>query len=66
MAKTPKTPKRASGTYTIGREAFAKISAVESIKPNRRMAEDFKEFERQGLSPAECSRELGRKYGVNH
>jgi hypothetical protein len=64
MTKTKKSPKRSSGTITIGREGFAKISAVEGIKPSRRMTEEFKEFDRQGLSPAERRRELARKYGA--
>jgi hypothetical protein len=64
MTKTTKSPKRSSGTYTIGREGFAKISAVEGIKPSRGMDEDFREFDKKGLPPAERRRALARKYGA--
>lgn len=63
MAKTTNPPKRSSGTYTVGRGGFSKISAVEGIKPTRRMEEDFKEFDRQRLSAEERRRVLADKYG---
>ena len=63
MPKT-KSPKRPSSGYTLGRTGFAKISAVEGIKPSRRLDEDFREFDRKGLSPAERRSELVRKYGA--
>jgi hypothetical protein len=66
MAKVTKSPKRTSGSYTIGRKGFSKISAVEGIKPSQRVDEDFREFDRQGLSPAERRRALARKYGEKH
>jgi hypothetical protein len=66
MAKMTKSPKRSSGSYTIGREGFSKISAVEGIKPSRQVDENFREFDKQGLSPAERRRALARKYGAKH
>jgi hypothetical protein len=62
MAVKTKTPKQ-SGTYTIGRSGFAKISEVEGIQQSRRLEDDFREFERQGLSAAERRRILRNKYG---
>ncbi|HJS45946.1 MAG TPA: hypothetical protein VJ753_06045 [Rhizomicrobium sp.] len=61
MAKATKPPNH-SGSYTLGRRSFAKISAVEGIKPSRRMNEDFREFDRKGLSAEERRRELASKY----
>ena len=63
MTKT-KTPKRSSGgTFTIGRERFSKISAVEGIKLSRRTDETFREFDQRGLSAEERRREITRRYG---
>ncbi|HEX3653821.1 MAG TPA: hypothetical protein VHU18_13460 [Rhizomicrobium sp.] len=50
------------GAYTIGRDRFAKISEVEGIKPSRRLQEEFREFDRKGLSAAERRHILARKY----
>ena len=63
MVKTTKSPGRSVGTYTVGRERFAKIAAVEGIRTSRRVDEDFQEFDRKGLSPEERRREIVRKYG---
>ncbi len=60
---TTRPPKRLAGTFTLGRARFGKISEVEGIKPSRKMDEEFRQFDRQGLSPAERRRELARKYG---
>ena len=54
---------KSSGKYTIGRSSFAKISEVEGIQQSRRLEDDFREFERQGLSAAERRRILRDKYG---
>jgi hypothetical protein len=63
MAKTTKTPKRRSGTFTIGRTGFAKISAVEGVKLSPEAEQDFQEFDDRGLSAAERRRTLAQKYG---
>ncbi len=61
-AKT-KSPRPASGTHTIGRRGFAKISAVEGIALSRETEAVFREFDREGLSVAERRKALLRKYG---
>jgi hypothetical protein len=63
MAKTTKSAGRSAGTYTVGRERFSKISAVEGIRTSRRVDQDFREFDQKGLSPEERRRELASKYG---
>jgi hypothetical protein len=66
MAKTTKSTRRSGDTYTVGRERFAKISAVEGIKTSRRVEQDFREFDKKGLSPSERRRVLASKYGRKH
>lgn len=63
MAKTTKPTGRSGTAYTIGRTRFAKISAVEGIQTSRRVDQDFREFDKKALSPAERRQELVRKYG---
>jgi len=50
--------KRAVSKLVIGRERFAKISAVEGIKPSAAMKKRVAQFDRDGLSPAERRREI--------
>ena len=57
----PRSTSRRS--YTLGRQGFAKISAVEGIRLTHEMNEDFRDFERQRLTPAERRTVLSRKYG---
>lgn len=57
--KTAGTGKR----FTLGRHGFAKISAVEGIKLSPEMADDFREFDRQELSPSERRKAIRHKYG---
>jgi hypothetical protein len=49
--------------FTIGRVRFAKISAVENIRLTPAMDADFREFDRQVLSPEERRRVIAEKYG---
>lgn len=63
MATKTKSPARASGAHIVGRRSFAKISAIEGIALSRETEEDFREFERKGLSAAERRKALLRKYG---
>jgi hypothetical protein len=58
-----KSAKRSPKGYVIGRSRFAKISAVEGIRTTVAMDEDFREFERRGLSAEERRKAIGRKYG---
>jgi hypothetical protein len=55
--------KRAAKTVTIGRDSFAKISAVEGIRLTPTMVSEFREFERKGLSPAARRKAIIGKYG---
>jgi hypothetical protein len=61
MAKTTKSSKE-PGSFILGRDGFAKISAVEGIRPSRRMDADFREFDRKGLSAEERRSALTGKY----
>jgi len=47
-----------SAKLVIGRERFAKISAVEGIVPSAAMKTRVARFDRQGLSAAERRREI--------
>lgn len=60
MNKTPK--KQVSDGYTIGRSAFAKISAVEGIYLTKEMREDFRVFEQKGLSHEDRRKMISQKY----
>jgi len=48
--------------YLIGRQRFAKISAIEGIRVTESMAEDFREFDRQKLPAGERRKLIARKY----
>ena len=50
--------KRISDKFVIGRERFARISAVEGIKPTAVMKQRSARFDREGLSPAERRKEI--------
>jgi hypothetical protein len=55
---------RTSGKrVTLGRQGFAKISAVEGIHLSTEMKQDFLEFDRKGLSPDDRRRAITKKYG---
>lgn len=58
-----KSGKRPSRSFTLGRQAFAKISAVEGIRMSRAMDAEFREFDRKGLSPEERRKAIAAKYG---
>ena len=50
-------------SFTIGRDSFAKISAVEGIRLSHEMKQDLRDFDRKGLSDHERGRAVTRKYG---
>ena len=52
-----------SGQFVIGRDAFAKISAVEGIRLTQGMKQDFKTFDVQNLSASERRKAILKKYG---
>ena len=56
---------RPGKSLTLGRDGFAKISAVDGIQLTPEMKRDFREFDRKGLSPAERRRAIASKYGKN-
>jgi len=60
-------PKAATGSeqgFILGRQSFAKISAVEGIHLTDSMKKDFREFERKGLSAEQRRQMISAKYGV--
>lgn len=59
----PTPHKRVKRSYTLGRSRFARISAIEGIGLTPEMDEDFIEFDRAGLPPAERRKAIDRKYG---
>ncbi|MFL5140067.1 MAG: hypothetical protein ACJ8C9_15585 [Microvirga sp.] len=64
MGNIPKTKNgRARESFTIGREGFAKISAVEGVRLSADMKQAFREFDGKGLSAEERRREIVRRYG---
>ena len=54
--------KKLVSKVVIGREGFAKISAVEGMKPSAAMRKRVAQFDRQGLSAAERRREIIKAY----
>jgi len=57
--------KRMTGPFVIGRDAFAKISAVEGVHLTPAMRKDFESFDAQKLSPGARRTALIEKYGTN-
>lgn len=54
--------KKVAQSYTIGRNAFAKISAVEDIHLTKEMHKDFQVFEKKGLSAKDRREAITKKY----
>lgn len=52
-----------TGRFTIGREAFARISAVEGLALSEEMRRDLEAFDRAGTAPEERRRAAIAKYG---
>lgn len=50
-------------SFTLGRDGFAKISAVEGIRLSGEMQRDIREFDREALSDDERRRRIARRYG---
>jgi hypothetical protein len=57
-SKKSAAKKRVAPKVVIGRVRFARISAVEGIKPSAAMKKRVARFDRAGLSPAERRREI--------
>jgi hypothetical protein len=62
MSAKKSSAKKRVVKVVIGRERFAKISAVEGIKPSAAMRKRLAQFDRQGLSAAERRREIIKAY----
>ncbi len=52
-------------SFTIGRDGFAKISAVEGVRLSRAMKQDLRDFDWKGRSDHERRRAIVRKHGRN-
>ena len=63
MKTAGKPGKQAAKGHKIGREGFAKISAVEGIYLTAEMERDFREFDRKGLSAEKRRKAIAQKYG---
>ena len=67
MNKISKKPKRSTSKtsdFSFTLDEFEKISAVEGIKFSAELKEDFRSFDRKGLSNAERRRVIAEKYGA--
>ena len=65
MKKSPQNPQKKAPTgVTIGRQGFARISAVEGIRLTNEMRADFQDFDLKRLSNAERRLTIARKYGT--
>ena len=62
MSKSTKSSRSTNGTFTLGRERFSKISAVEGIRLSHQTAKTFEEFDRKKLSPQERREALNGKF----
>jgi hypothetical protein len=54
--------KKVTRNYTIGRRAFAKISAVEGVRLTQELSKDFQAFERNNLSHEDRRQVIVKKY----
>jgi hypothetical protein len=50
-------------SFTIGRDAFGKVSAVEGIRLSGEMIRDLHDFDRKQLSDDQRGRAIAKKYG---
>lgn len=62
MTKKPATIRDAKAGFTLGREGFAKISAVEGIHLSPDMEKRFRDFDRQGLSAGDRRETIARAF----
>ncbi len=63
MTKSPAPTKTSRKAYTLGRSAFAKISAVEGIRLTPEMEAHFKTFDRDELPAAKRREALAAAFG---
>lgn len=62
MNKVSQNQKGSNAGYVIGRDTFAKISAVEGIHLTKEMQKDFSLFEQKNLSPEDRRTAISEKY----
>ena len=63
MAKTrTHSPKQRTPGFTLGRLAFAQISAVEGIRLTPEMEQDLREYDRKGFSASKRRTAIFEKY----
>jgi hypothetical protein len=62
MATRGKSSKNSQGKFVLGRERFAKISAVEGIALTPAMKKRAAHFDRLDLTPAERRKEILKAY----
>ncbi len=63
MSGTTKTLKHVAKSFTLGRQGFARISAIEGIELTAAMEAEFEEFDRKELSAEERRSAIALKYG---
>lgn len=63
MTKTLQKSQTRSKPFTLGRQGFAKISAVEGLILSDAMEAEFREFDRKALTPKERRAVIAKKYG---
>lgn len=51
--------------YTLGRQRFAKISAVEGISLTRKQVDALRDYEERGLSPEERRKAIVAAFGAS-
>ena len=62
MTKTLTKRPPSSRGFTLGRVAFARISAVEGIRLTSEMENDLREYDEKGLSSSERHKAILEKY----
>jgi hypothetical protein len=57
-----RSPRRSKPGFTLGRAAFARISAIEGVHLTAEMERDLRDYDERGLSGSERRREILDKY----
>jgi hypothetical protein len=63
MSKTNSKRSSPKARFTLGRQGFAKISAVEGVRLSPAMEERFREFDRKKLPAAARREAIARAFG---
>lgn len=62
MTKSPGKTRDAKLGFTLGREGFAKISAVEGIHLSSDMEQRFHDFDRRGIDAVDRRKSIARAF----